>query len=75
MCQPLLSFSSLSPIINKRHFVARESAVERFIHAHLLVYHIMGTRTYHSANRTCVDEAIIVKLRALDLLISKAKDE
>ena len=34
--------SSLSPIFNERHFVARVSAVKRFVRAHSLVYH-MGT--------------------------------
>ena len=34
--------SSLSPEFNEKHFIARTSAVKRFIHAHSLVYR-MGT--------------------------------
>jgi hypothetical protein len=38
----IMKASSLSAIFNKKHFVARESAVKRFIRAHSLVYR-MGT--------------------------------
>jgi hypothetical protein len=38
----IMKASSLSPVFSGKHFVARESAVKRFIHANLLVYR-MGT--------------------------------
>jgi hypothetical protein len=36
----VIKASSLSPEFNAKHFVARCSAVKRFMHAHLLVYHM-----------------------------------
>ncbi len=34
----IMKASSLSPLINEKHFVTRESAIKRFIRVHLLVY-------------------------------------
>ena len=38
----IVKASSLLPIFNEKHFVARVSGVKRFVHAHSLVYR-MGT--------------------------------
>ncbi len=38
----IVKASSLSPEFNEKHFIARASAVKRFIHAHSIVYR-MGT--------------------------------